>query len=206
MKQKNHVIKKKYSRFVLWAVCAVYAAVLIWLLYFNARTRADMTIAEVWRSEGNLIPFRTIAGIFRDWKYGWVSTFDMIWNNLGNLLAFLPLGMALPCLFRRMQRAWRTTPTAALIVTVVEIMQLLTRRGMPDVDDLILNTVGALGGYGIVCIPPFRRLLVRVGWWKTEGGTQAAPVTVNEAGTAAAPVQKEKPPRRQTHPAGHRRS
>ena len=45
------------------------------------------------------------------------------------------------------------------ILLLVEGVQLFTGTGSCDVDDVILNLAGALLAYGMVAIPPVKRLL-----------------------------------------------
>ena len=68
-------------------------------------------------------------------------------NFLGNLLAFLPLGLFLPLLFRRQRGFWLFLLTAIAVIVLVELLQLFTRRGALDVDDLLLNLPGAILGW-----------------------------------------------------------
>lgn len=66
----------------------------------------------------------------------------------GNLLLFVPFGFAAPIVFRRLQHLVSLTVAAAAISTVVELLQLWVfthRQG--DIDDVILNTAGAVVGF-----------------------------------------------------------
>ena len=92
----------------------------------------------------NLKPFSTIKLMYRG-KY--MHT-DFQYKNLGgNLLGFVPLGIFLPLLFRRL----RLFPAVIAVVFMVslgyEVIQLCTGLGVFDVDDLILNTAGGMIGF-----------------------------------------------------------
>lgn len=165
MKKKKTRAAIRPSRLVLYALFAVYCVTLLLLLFVLNRSTADASYAELLELKANFRPFNTVRLLFWDLKHGAISPFDLVWNLVGNLLAFLPLAMSLPCLLRPLRRWWRTDLAVAGVVVLVEAAQLLTKRGMIDVDDLILNTLGAVIGYALICIPPFRRLLVRIGWW-----------------------------------------
>jgi glycopeptide antibiotics resistance protein len=47
----------------------------------------------------------------------------------------------------------------AILVLIIEIIQFITFMGSADIDDLILNTIGAIIGYGIIKIKMIRKLL-----------------------------------------------
>lgn len=66
-----------------------------------------------------------------------------------NMLAFVPLGIFLPVLFRKMQRFWYAATAAAVLSAVIEISQLIFRCGLCELDDVMNNTLGAAAGYGM---------------------------------------------------------
>lgn len=69
----------------------------------------------------------------------------------GNLLLGAPFGVLLPILVPRRLRMIRMTVLTALVMAVVELAQgaLVAGRAF-DIDDVILNTAGALLGYALV--------------------------------------------------------
>ncbi|MGC5341458.1 VanZ family protein [Streptomyces sp. DT171] len=66
----------------------------------------------------------------------------------GNLLLGVPFGLLLPILVPRRMRMVRMALLTALVMVLIELVQgaLVTGRAF-DVDDVILNTAGALLGY-----------------------------------------------------------
>ena len=70
-------------------------------------------------------------------------------NLVGNVIMFIPLGFCLPMLWKKQRTLWKTLLTTALIITLVELIQLLTLVGSCDTDDLILNVLGSAIGYGL---------------------------------------------------------
>ena len=62
---------------------------------------------------------------------------------------FVPLGFLLPRVFPKLHSLPLVLLTTAGIITVVEILQLLTLVGSCDIDDLILNVAGSGLGYWI---------------------------------------------------------
>lgn len=67
-------------------------------------------------------------------------------NFLGNIILFIPIGFLLPLLFRRMEFFPYTVIIGLCISLFIEVMQLPQNRSS-DVDDLWLNTLGALIGH-----------------------------------------------------------
>ena len=73
---------------------------------------------------------------------------------------FVPMGMALPVLFEKnFNKLWKTILFVVILVILVEIIQFFTFTGSADIDDLILNTIGATIVYGIIKIKSLRKIL-----------------------------------------------
>lgn len=72
----------------------------------------------------------------------------LIYHVIGNLLWFVPLGVLLPCLSARW-RAARVLLCGAALSLLVECAQFFLGTGISDVDDVLLNALGALAGYGL---------------------------------------------------------
>ena len=136
------------------AVCAAHE---VWLLAFAVYLvgLASLTVLPIvrWQEGGlsfelygrgnlNLIPFRIFSDSLRMASQG-DTTYFLI-NFLGNIATFLPIGFFPMLLFSRM-----TVKKAGLIgfcvSLFIEVCQIFIQRGC-DVDDLLLNTLGALLG------------------------------------------------------------
>ena len=70
-------------------------------------------------------------------------------NIIGNLCLFIPTGVILPVLYRRLDCFWKVLLAGAGLSFAIETIQLLFPGSVSDIDDLILNTAGAAMGYGI---------------------------------------------------------
>ncbi len=68
-------------------------------------------------------------------------------NVVGNVVVFLPLGMFLPRLCVRCKKFIFTTLVSMELSLCVELIQLLTKVGSFDVDDIFLNTLGGICGF-----------------------------------------------------------
>ena len=68
-------------------------------------------------------------------------------NLAGNVIAFMPFGFILPEVWDQLNRWYTITLLGFLFSLCIEVAQLVGRVGSFDVDDLLLNTIGALIGY-----------------------------------------------------------
>ena len=80
---------------------------------------------------------------------------DIIWNIAGNSVMFIPSGIILPILYKKLNNIWKVTAVAAIISLCIEIIQLPFASRASDIDDIILNTLGAAMGYGIYAAGKF---------------------------------------------------
>jgi len=84
--------------------------------------------------EINLIPFR------------WIS--EGVRTYIENMLLFIPLGFMLPCIWKKYKVLWKTALSGITVSLIIELSQLFNRR-ITDIDDLLMNTLGALIGWAI---------------------------------------------------------
>jgi len=136
----------------IWYVLfAIYCIAMAYLLFGREEAAAGIPYANQLRLRMNLIPFRTLR---HQWKLlfmadrPWLIRHSLI-NLWGNILLFLPLGIFLPKLWTQLNNFRKLLLTTAGIIVAVELTQVLTLLGRCDIDDLILNLIGAAMGYGI---------------------------------------------------------
>lgn len=67
---------------------------------------------------------------------------------LQNILLFIPFGILLPFLWKKYDKLLYILLSGFSFSMFIEVTQLLNNRST-DIDDLILNTIGGLIGYGI---------------------------------------------------------
>lgn len=65
-----------------------------------------------------------------------------------NILLFIPLGFMLPCIWKKYEMLWITALSGITFSLIIELSQLFNRR-ITDIDDLLMNTLGALIGWVI---------------------------------------------------------
>ena len=128
----------------------LYGCVVIYFVLFSDRLgRGDGYSTYRY----NLVPFEEIRRfiIYRNY----VSIEAFLLNLFGNLLVFFPIGFLVPI--------WRLEKTGCIRIIIyaflfslcIETLQLITKVGVFDVDDLMMNTVGGLIGWIIYCIIRF---------------------------------------------------
>jgi glycopeptide antibiotics resistance protein len=108
-----------------------------------------MPLMDYMKKSSNLVPFKTINGYILAMTNGSMNLIIPIKNLAGNVAAFLPMGIFLPYYIRRLNRLKSFTVTMTVMILSVEIIQLVTRRGSLDIDDFILNIIGALIGFSL---------------------------------------------------------
>ena len=101
----------------------------------------------------NLVPFETIALFLRALHH---SSHGMrvhaVINLVGNIVMFIPLGFFLGILWPSLRKGWKVFLLTLAIMLLVELTQMLTLVGSFDTDDLMLNLLGSLTGYGLFCL------------------------------------------------------
>lgn len=136
--KKHHL---KIIRVLSWFVFAIYLVALVYFLFFSEQ------LGRVPCNEYkySLVPFREIRRYLVYRRE--IGLYNVILNLLGNVLCFVPFGLVLPIMSRRHRGAVRITVLSFLASLLVELIQLVSKVGSCDVDDIILNTLGGLLGY-----------------------------------------------------------
>ncbi|UVI27987.1 VanZ family protein [Paenibacillus spongiae] len=91
----------------------------------------------------NYVPFQTIKLYFHHASHFRLKMWFI--NIVGNVAVFIPLGIAIPYLLQ--YGFFRFMFRFILALFVVETLQMVLKRGSFDVDDIILNSTGAIIGY-----------------------------------------------------------
>ena len=120
-----------------FAVPAVLVLLAIYLGFI-----LDITLLHFQGKPGvNLVPFQAIIRDVREGGRNFVV------NVLGNLGVFVPLGLAIPILRERPTRAWHVALIGFVLSLGIELAQYALGRRVADIDDVLMNTTGAVLGY-----------------------------------------------------------
>ncbi|MEU2148137.1 VanZ family protein, partial [Streptomyces globisporus] len=127
----------------------VLAAALVGLVAFSVLL-AKVTLTPSPASEdivtSNLQPGRSLRQYAEDYTF-----LAACKQAGGNVLLGVPFGLLLPFFVPRRLRMIRTVLLAAVAMAVVELIQGALVQGRAfDIDDVILNTTGALLGYFVL--------------------------------------------------------
>ena len=139
------MMKRKF----LWAGFAAYILLMLWLLFIRWRS---VEITDYWAQLAgrvNFIPFSSMGSMLRTLWYNPYPAvlWTVVYNIGGNICMFVPLGFFLRALFPRYRSFLRCMAAVAVIMTAVELCQLFTLRGFCEIDDLMLNLLGAAMGW-----------------------------------------------------------
>jgi glycopeptide antibiotics resistance protein len=86
-------------------------------------------------------------------KYGWDKNSYLAGQVVLNILMLTPIGFLMPFITRDKKLI---VPFGFLFSAVIEVSQLLLRKGYFEVDDIIHNTLGVALAYGINRLMAFR--------------------------------------------------
>lgn len=143
-------VNKNKSRVIIKIAFIVYLLFLGYVLFF-AEAFGRQGVAEGYRY--NLTLFQEIERYIRIGRNGGWNLFLI--NVVGNVLAFVPFGFFAPLIFMRCKHMVLTAMLSFEVSLFVELLQLVTKVGSFDVDDLLLNTIGGVLGFCMFAIGRF---------------------------------------------------
>lgn len=160
--------------FVLRCIFAFYLGVVAYLVFFSRSAALDYRVhSELFENLQTSIKIDLgilellhsffVEGVPETIKHIHINAFELAQFYL-NVMLFVPMGYLLPYVFGWFREKVHTRPTVTcfLISLLIENVQLVTKRGFYDVDDLVANT---LGGYlGQVLYVAFAYVLTHPHW------------------------------------------
>ncbi len=128
----------------------LYIAVVIKVIIFKYPWEDLRAIVDSWEKDvilegldtANFTLFKTIK-MYIDYSYK-LNSFE---NLVGNVVAFIPFGFLLPYVQPGSRHFFVLLLNAFLFVLGIEVFQLFSAFGAFDVDDILLNCVGAVMGW-----------------------------------------------------------
>ena len=119
----------------------VYTVWMLYLLFFASFRFSETTLFTI-----KSVPFETIdeytMNVIRYDKLEFVK------NIFGNIILFIPYGF-LGILYPKLNNFFWLIFSFFVVINLIEFSQFYFKRGFADIDDVILNTFGAVIGFFI---------------------------------------------------------
>lgn len=135
-------IKNNIRNWIKYGVLIAYSGLMVYFLFF-AELFGRTSAAVGYRY--NLVPLKEIKRYIA--YYNQLGAYAVGINIIGNIIAFVPLGILLPVFSRKRLRFVSVLLLTFMFSLVIELIQLVSKVGSFDVDDIILNTLGGIIGY-----------------------------------------------------------
>lgn len=129
------------KRTAIWIAFGIYLAVLLYFMFFGFG-RPQITTEYGYRYSLLLerIPLWLPKRLGMDTLRLWVF-------SLGNLIAFIPIGIFGPVLCKGLRRYWALLGAFVAAILCLELLQMVTYLGSFDLADVVVNTMGVTIGY-----------------------------------------------------------
>lgn len=128
-------MKKTSSKSQTWliSILAVYLLILLRITVFRSNSYPiEMSV--------NLSLFTDLVATYHE-----NGIWMVLYLVVGNIAWFVPFGFLLPMIWQKL-KSFYIIPLGFLLSLIIEISQLVTGKGMFEIDDLVLNTLGTAVG------------------------------------------------------------
>lgn len=158
----------KAMKFNLWIFFILYLVLLITLTLFDPMWGRNGFNSFNWTQEGldiyldnsvNLVPFKTIIEYIQKIFTSLLDTSTIFLNLFGNIACLMPLALFIPILFKKVDNTKKFLISILCVTLGIELIQFITFTGSCDIDDVILNTLGAFIMYKILNIKDVNNLV-----------------------------------------------
>ena len=148
----------KKQRLIIWLFLDVYILLLANFTLiddtfgrniFNIQNLNFDSLANYIDTSLNLTPFATIKLYINGLKSGNISLGYFFINIFGNFLMLMPLSFFVPTLIEKINKFYKFLIIVILFAICIELLQILFLTGSCDIDDVILNVLGASISYPI---------------------------------------------------------
>ena len=138
-------MKRDYRKILRTCSKIMFGVYIIFLIYFLFFAESTGRTFEGRTYHYNLVLFIVIGRFWHHRKT--LGVLPVMLNLVGNVVAFLPLGFFLPIMYQKCRSFSYTVFFCFEFSLIVETIQLISKVGSFDVDDLLLNTMGGAIGY-----------------------------------------------------------
>lgn len=131
----NVKIQMKTKLFLISII--LYSAILLKLVVFKYPPGVSFIFGDA-----NLVPFKTIL----EYLSGEPNRGVTVRNLLGNIIVLIPFGFQFAAMYQKLK--WSRALLIGIVAGgVLEILQVIFKSGIFDVDDIVLNAFGVVLGY-----------------------------------------------------------
>ena len=142
--RQKHLNWKRELQLILVYICIVVVVRFTFFPFSKVDGKIQsliFDIATMWPFRINWIPFVNL--------FDYPDTRDILINVIGNTAMFVPLGIVWPIVFKELDTHTKIIAAGIGCSLLIEVLQLPFYVRVSDIDDLILNSLGYLAGYGI---------------------------------------------------------
>lgn len=163
--------RKKLMKVTTAVMFLEYLSLLVTFVLFDGAFGRNINNVYYWskdmlsdymRNSFNIIPFKTISKFTLGFLNSTVALKYVVINILGNILAFMPFALFIPILFPKLDNTKKFCIFMIVVIMLVEFLQFVTFSGSFDIDDLILNLLGAFIAYKVMCIKSVRKFIKKI--------------------------------------------
>jgi glycopeptide antibiotics resistance protein len=124
-------MKKSSFKYIIFVI---YIFVVLKLTIFRETTLSEREV--------NLTLFQDLINVYKT-----RTTWQFIRLFVGNIVWFVPWGFLIPMIYKN--NKFFVSLSGFAFSLAIEILQFALKKGLFEIDDLILNTIGAILGYSL---------------------------------------------------------
>jgi glycopeptide antibiotics resistance protein len=146
----NSISNKLHPKKYIKVVFIFYVFLLLKFSFWGIGTYPIRLYGNYKDVSANFIPFKSIINYlinFEHYNFG-----ILIYNTFGNIILFLPMGILISKIVVNVKYFIQVFYLSFFVSLGIEMIQSLTKLGVFDVDDIILNITGSLIGFWILSL------------------------------------------------------
>ena len=142
--KKKGINWKRELQLLLVYICIIVVARFTFFPFSKVNGRIQPLVFDM----AKMIPFRINLVPFVHMT-DYVIKREAVLNFVGNVTMFMPIGVIYPMVYKELNTHWKVIAAGVGFSLFIEILQLPFFDRVTDMDDLILNSLGYVIGYGI---------------------------------------------------------
>lgn len=143
MKQKRFDLKREIQLLFVY-ICIVVVARFTFFPFSKVNGQIQPLILDAATAFPPRINWIPLVNLF-----DYPDKRDILLNIVGNFAMFIPLGIVWPSVYKELNTPGKVIVAGVGASLMIELLQLPFYDRVSDVDDLILNSLGFISGYGI---------------------------------------------------------